>query len=167
MGFHLQHMTVHGLLALAAPSLPPAGDSDTPELRVGLCRVGTRAGCPIPDPPWAPSCGWRLSPAFGMLLWHPPPAQTGTAVPALCDSHSVPWQPQLCLLPRTDHLHLGLGGPPCAHLPVPTASRARAHTESGGNSLICSAEMRSGAQTWLRYSQELLEWQMERNSWIK
>lgn len=36
-------------------------------------------------------------------IWDPtlasPPAQSGTAVPALCDSHrsKAPWQPQLCL----------------------------------------------------------------------
>lgn len=49
----------------------------------------------------------------------------------------------------------------------PELEKPGAHTKSGSNSFIFSAEIKSGAQTWLRYSQELLEWQMQQNSWIK
>lgn len=189
MGFHLQHESVQGLLGLAAPPLPQQV-TVTP----WGCRVGTGAGAPAWHRLWVSltlaglpavaggsafgipfashlgslashlGCHSGIRPLLGLAqqcqLWVTASKCPGSPGSASCLAHTIcTW---------------GCGArqarPPCAHLAVPAAPRAGqscAHSESGGNSVICSAGRRSGVQAWLRNSQELLEWQMQRNSWME
>lgn len=150
--------------------------------RVGPCRgwhrgrcplPDTGTGCPIPHPSSAPSCG-----SAQHLGSHPGihPLLRGAHQCQLCVTVTAP----KCLGSASSASCLAwticiweLWGQGCTAASIsicplpPELEKPGAHTKLGSKSFIFSAEIKSGAQTWLRYSQELLEWQMQQNSWIK